>query len=372
LACVQGNRPDAPLVIVSRTDFFIKKALGKLGEWEDRGWLDVPNATYLRALIGQMRARNAPTYFRKAKSPLDKQNLKQAIEIGSSAQHTATTETVIPKTPSRFDLTGMRLTTTTQARAYRGIRALVPEPPRRTTEETIEEIIRAKKQIHNKKAYTARLWTSLRHDDIRLTVSDFLWKALHGAHRCGVFWSKIPGLEERALCAHCKTTDSLEHILVKCGATGQNEIWNLTRNLWTKSGFDWPNTTYIEALTFGLRRWKRHGSTEEEQSASRLWRILISESLYLIWKLRCERVIEHEGEIGWAHPAASIQSRWLATMNSRLLLDREMTRPRRAHRSIPEDLVQNTWKCVLQNKDNLPKEWHKKPWVLVGIATPWP
>lgn len=215
-----------------------------------------------------------------------------------------------------------------------------------------------------------KLWLSLKHEDIRLPISDFLWKMMHGALRCGNFWAKISGLEERVQCPHCETIETQEHILVKCKAAGQREIWKLAAELWNKTDFKWPSMSHTEALTFGMRRWRRKGSKEEEQSANRLWRILISESIHLIWKLRCERKIQHEGEVGWTHHASAIQSRWMYALNSRLLLDREMARPRRAHRPIPADLVLNTWVSTLKDKDSLPKDWQKKPWVLVGIATP--
>ena len=43
--------------------------------------------------------------------------------------------------------------------------------------------------------------------------------------------------------------------------------------------------------------------------------ILISESVYLIWKLRCERVITHDNpEVDW-HPEQEVVRRWEQAMN---------------------------------------------------------
>ncbi|KAJ7227555.1 hypothetical protein C8J57DRAFT_1077543, partial [Mycena rebaudengoi] len=54
----------------------------------------------------------------------------------------------------------------------------------------------------------------------------------------------------------------------------------------------------------------------------RFYGILISESVYLIWKLGNERVIRNKNE---PSSAAEIQNRWIDTINSRLKLDCRMT-----------------------------------------------
>ncbi|KAI0728498.1 hypothetical protein C8Q72DRAFT_834005 [Fomitopsis betulina] len=46
---------------------------------------------------------------------------------------------------------------------------------------------------------------------------------------------------------------------------------------------------------------------------STLWRILVSGSLYLIWKLRCERVIgviEYSANADWTLPVKAVQAKW--------------------------------------------------------------
>jgi hypothetical protein len=57
-----------------------------------------------------------------------------------------------------------------------------------------------------------------------------------------------------------------------------------------------------------------------QQGKNRLYRILMSESAFLIWKLRCERRITKEDNPEKFHSETEIHNRWVATINSRLNL----------------------------------------------------
>ncbi|KAI0048315.1 hypothetical protein FA95DRAFT_1463371, partial [Auriscalpium vulgare] len=96
------------------------------------------------------------------------------------------------------------------------------------------------------------------------------------------------------------------------------------------------------------------------KGASRLLRILISESAHLIWNIRCERQIG-----GKTHTKASIITRWTRAINERLTSDtlaaRNILRTERAF-----DTVHSTWKGTLQDEIHLPFEWAKARQVLVG------
>ena len=45
--------------------------------------------------------------------------------------------------------------------------------------------------------------------------------------------------------------------------------------------------------------------------SSRLYRIVVSESVYLIWKLRCEWRIERDEDQARLHTESEIVARWL-------------------------------------------------------------
>ena len=61
---------------------------------------------------------------------------------------------------------------------------------------------------------------------------------------------------------------------------------------------------------------------KKKKKDSRLLTILLTESAYLIWKLRNERRIR-----GKEHNASEIMNRWYATIDRRITLDRAMGNP---------------------------------------------
>ena len=90
--------------------------------------------------------------------------------------------------------------------------------------------------------------------------------------------------------------------------------------------------------------------------------IIISESAYLIWVIRCERVIRGE-----THNAREIRARWLKTINKRLTEDKIIaTTIKRDSTHIRR--VKNTWGKLLDKErgGNLPDDWINDPEVLVG------
>ena len=87
----------------------------------------------------------------------------------------------------------------------------------------------------------------------------------------------------------------MEHILFDCAACGcgtiwelLEETWELTRKHWVEPC--WGNTIGAGCAVFQAENGKRDFATEA------LWMTFVSESMYLIWKLRYECVIQHDGE----------------------------------------------------------------------------
>ncbi|KAJ7756078.1 hypothetical protein DFH07DRAFT_691906, partial [Mycena maculata] len=93
---------------------------------------------------------------------------------------------------------------------------------------------------------------------------------------------------------------------------------------------------------------------------------LMSESAYLIWKLRNERVISRDGT-----PATDeeIKNRWKYHINQRLQVDMTLARrPRLGKRPALRAplLVLTIWSGILDNEQHLPADWLREPRVLVG------
>jgi ribonuclease HI len=91
----------------------------------------------------------------------------------------------------------------------------------------------------------------------------------------------------------------------------------------------------------------------------------MAESAHLIWKHRCERVIQNEGR--WP-THQEIRDRWAKAMNTRLKLDCNMTDKRYdTKKALSVKTVLRTWKGVLKDEDRLPVDWTRSAEVLVGM-----
>ena len=117
----------------------------------------------------------------------------------------------------------------------------------------------------------------------------------------------------------------------------------------------------------GLASYKKQNNTLDT-GKNRLFQILISESAFLIWKLRCERRIQREDNPDDHHSTKEIHNRWLATINKRLRLDCLLTDKRRyGKKATKASKVIQTWSGILYEEQNLPSDWHRQAGVLVGI-----
>lgn len=185
---------------------------------------------------------------------------------------------------------------------------------------------------------------------------------MHDGYKVGPYWNKIPGFEIRAPCTICGTDETMEHILTECSAPGQSQIWNLASTLWEGKKTDWTPPSFANVLACGLTQIKdEKGMTLRGES--RLYRIIVSESAYLIWKLRNERVINDRAPTA----PAEIQNRWIATINHCLSQDCLLTNPKYGSKTIKESKVKETSQGTLWDEENLSSDWNRKSRVLVGI-----
>ena len=107
---------------------------------------------------------------------------------------------------------------------------------------------------------------------------------------------------------------------------------------------------------------------EPQQGKNRLYRIIMSESAFLIWKLRCERRISNEDDPEKLHSETEIHNRWVAAINSRLNLDKLMTNHKKyGKKALKERAVVQTWTKTLYDEKNLLDNWLQQSGVLVGI-----
>ncbi|KAJ7853205.1 hypothetical protein B0H13DRAFT_1643113, partial [Mycena leptocephala] len=297
------------------TQAYVRDAMNKkLPSWEHEGWVGVPNRDILRCVAAELKARMAPTIFKVAElgSP-DRALCRQAAVLAKRVACTPTVEVWNLTLPEGTNLPGLSLKGNRQKIFYRSIR----EEKSRTlsTRPSTAKVVReAAKEAFERYISDSDIWRAVYTKDLLPRTTRFLWKGLHDAHRIGTYWTHIPECEDRAICKDCDILEDLEHILVHCGYPGQEIIWQAAETLLLEKESGWPPVLLGSILGCGLAE-VRDEKGKINRGTQRLYRVLMSESAYLIWKLRNDRVISREGE-----PATEdeIINKWKFAINQRL------------------------------------------------------
>ncbi|KAJ7872994.1 RnaseH-domain-containing protein [Mycena leptocephala] len=286
----------------------------RLQNMEDRGWIGVTNHRRDRAVTDA------------------KEGAILLAETGCNKR--TPSELNLDVTPA-LQLKGAKLAKLTQAVAYAGIRELKSAVQRKASDNNVKQVISAILREFHRSPTAAQ--------DFSRQVKNFLWKSLHSARRIGVFWKHIPECEERGICQFCNETEDLEHITLKCRRPGQSLIWSLAKDLWLRKYPTRPELSMGHNLP----------------GTARLYRILITESLFTIWKVRNDSVISRAED---PLPENHIHNKWLSAINLRLHFDCVLTNHAKygKQNSIKSLVVLQTWKSTLMNEE-LPEDWTKTP-----------
>ena len=139
-----------------------------------------------------------------------------------------------------------------------------------------------------------------------------------------VFWLNVQNREGLSECPPCESLESMDHILLECEAPGQRTVWEEMRALWSRTGLEWPEINL--GIIMGCALVKiRDQSGKPRAGESRLFRILTSESAFLIWKIRNERRIQNQDDPEKHAIEQEIIARWRAQIEKRLRIDAQMT-----------------------------------------------
>jgi ribonuclease HI len=160
----------------------------------------------------------------------------------------------------------------------------------------------------------------------------------------------------------------MEHIITECDAPGREQIWNLANELWKKRSNIPIPSNYGALLGCCLTKFKKNNG-KPDKGLNRLFRIIVTESMYMIWKIRCERTITWGNDPTKFHTKHEIHNKWLLAMNTRLKMDSLNTNNKVfKKKSIEAKVVLKTWKNCLKDNVHDTKNWCGKTGVLVGIA----
>jgi ribonuclease HI len=367
LDAVRSANKNSTLTIISTQSYAEDAMNKKLSEWEHEGWVGVPHRDILRCLAAEVKARNAPTFFRvAAPGSTHRARCRQAAMLVKRAARAPMDEKWDLTLPQDTALPGLSLQGNRQKIFYRSIREEKTRnvAPRASTVKRLETVKKSIEDTFGRHVSDADIWKAAFNKDFLPRVAQFLWKGLHNAHRVGKYWNHIPECGDRAMCKDCNVVEDLDHILIGCKSPGQETIWKAAKSLWLEKESRWPEVSLGTVLGCGLAEF-RNDRGKIKHGTQRLYRILISESAYLIWLLRNERVISRDGT---PTTEEEIKNRWKCAVNQRLQVDKTLAnRPTRGKRpALAPKLVLETWSNILDDERSLPADWLREPRVLVG------
>ncbi|KAI9070134.1 RnaseH-domain-containing protein [Trametes sanguinea] len=355
--------------IVSDSKFVINGLTTFLSRWEDNGWLGVKHQRTLKTVVGLLRSRSAKTTFRWVKG-------HTGLEGNEGADRLAAAGCQMVPEPCRLQdedmgsyvMEGAKLSGITQKLAYRFIRRSKQASGRRATDRVTARILATLNEDWKLFPTAERLWKNLLRDDVRRSMRNFMWKSMHHVLKVGEYWENIPGYEHRAVCALCGVTENLEHILVECSHASVAIIWGIAKDFLAERDINLPPISFGAIL--GAPSLKLSGVKEKSTSGmDRLTRIVIMESAHLLWKLRCERVIDPEFVPATGQSKREVVAKWVHAIDKRLQVDRGLVLMKGPSRkTVTKDLVLDTWRQVVNDFGSLPDDWICTSGVLVGSS----
>ena len=368
LIAAKNHPPNENLRIVSDSKYAIDGLTKNLKRWESRGWIDTQHGKLFELTTAWLRWRTGKTHLKWVKGHSGIKGNEEADKLAGNGAKLPLPNTPTPLLPPpNASSDGPSLAKLEQKDLYRIIVNKNPTPIRMKSNKIIDEIKTCTQESFEHRPTTGAIWQATRHKDLTKKTRDFLWKSTQNAHKIGDFWFPISGLQQRGVCPICDEQEDLDHILTKCLSKARSAAWKAANDLWKKKSRTNLPTKLGDILGCCVANPNKDNTTNKGKS--RLYRIIMTETAYLIWTLRNERRIR-DNDSHESAPEEEVQARWTNAINKRLTIDRFLTDKNRfGKHALDEKLVKTTWSNCLKDEDSLPSDWPTtKTGVLVGIS----
>ncbi|KNZ80733.1 Ribonuclease H1 [Termitomyces sp. J132] len=365
LVAAQSVPKDQAILIKSDSKLILDNITKDLKKREDEGWIGMANKSIMRPLVVRLKERSGITLFNKVKGHTAIRGNEEADKLAGIGAKKTTPDNIDLESPAGYNLPGAKLANITQALAYKGILEGLPKTTRKGTEVHLDMTRWAAKERTGEMPTDEVIWKALKDKDLSKQIKAFMWKAMHNGYKIGKYWENIKDLENRAICPKCRVTETLEHILTECEASGQEVAWNFARTLHEKRGLDFEKPSLGDQLGCAINK----TLNEENKGTRRFKKIVITETMYTIWKIRCEWRIARDSDPERTISDEETVGRLRAAIGRKIKYDcLAIDRNRFGKIATDSETVVKTWTNLPPEEFNPLRSWRKLTAVLVGIG----
>ena len=363
---------DDTLCIITHIPRTVSTLTKNLPGHSDSGFYGIKDGNLLQATDAVLKNRQGHTLFGLCQHQ-NSAGILEALKLAKLGSQLPSPPTCDISAPTNTTSHGLKLATASQSLLYRNLQNRDPLPPRPRSTANIELVRNEAFLISGSMPQPTHIWLNIVHNhNLSRNVRTFLWKNIHEAHKCGPYWDKIAGYEDRSLCSQCGASDTIDHILFQCPQSAGLLIWPRVKALCQLKNIPWPTNFDLYTILASPFAVFRNPANLPRRGANRLFQIMVTEAAFLIWKLRCRRILdraEHEPEKILTE--AEVLRTFSTVLNNRLYDDRTMTnRQKYRSKAIPYALVLETWSGILHKESDLPHDWiSKQNGVLVSNTT---